>query len=289
MKALYSPILLLGATQVVLNAATILLPSTPVVATSSSSLSPTPNVALISINVSNAQVTVAGPTPVNPAFSATASGTSKIDLLSVGGFSLGGVTLSSTTRIDQSGIQFNTSTAITGSISSILSNAGAITNIVSAGVAPTWRSSINLTNAGIALAPDTKYSVDFDLSINSGLLSLSPALLNSFTATVSTGSGGTIPAQLFGITDLVSGSGKVSLEFKTGLVLDGPVLVNFGGQALLSANLLSGSGGLLGTGTKTVYSVKNISVNTVVPEPSGWMITVMLSGLALTSRNRKFL
>jgi hypothetical protein len=271
-----------------LSAATVALPTTPVIAQSSGSLPPS-NVGLVSIGISNSPVTVSGSVPNNSAFTATASGTAKVDLLPVLPLgSAGGVTLSSRTQIDNTGIYFSTSTAITGAIGSIVGSTGILDSVVSAGVIPKWGATIDLMSLGAPLTPNTNYSLDFRVIANSGLLSLSPTLANNFTASISD-SNGVIPASVLGLTDLVSGSADVTLNFKTGMTLNGPVLVNFGGQALLSSSILGDNSNGLLRGPKTVYSISGISVNAVVPEPSGWVITVLLSGLALTNRNRRLL
>jgi hypothetical protein len=274
-------LILIPATSLSLNAAIVTLPAVPVIAES-----PDPT----AVGVTVGGLATVAVDPVNPgtassgAYSARAVGGVEVELLPI--FPLppaASVILSTQTEITSSAINFNSHSDISGIVGQILSSTVILNNIIGAGLIPQWEASINLTSLGLNFDPSTDYSLTFNLVQSNSLLgNLSPAVLNQITASVGD-SGGTLPAQVLGITDLFGSAGTVVLNFSTNATIDGPVVATFGGSALLTTGLL---GSVLGTANNTLYSISNINVNPI-PEPSSWALSAVFIGSFVLRRKRQ--
>lgn len=183
---------------------------------------------------------------------------------------VGGVTLSAQTQVTTDHLNFNTVTTSTGIGSTV-------TSLVDLGLVPKWEASVDLTS--LNLSPNTNYALTFNLAQSSLLGSLTLGVLNSFNVAVGDSSG-TYVAQILGLTNVTGSSGFATLNFSTGLLVNGPVTATFSGTALTS-NAVT-----LFNGSNTAYSVSNLALNATVPEAGSWVLCVMLGGLAATRRAR---
>ncbi len=260
-----------------LQAATLLLPSTPVSASSPNpATDPNLNVSIPFVASIFVDTTHEG-TSASGAYSASATGGTSISL--AGG--LIGARLATHTTVGPTDIKFGTTTTYTGAVGSILANSSILSAVVGAGLAPEWSATIDLNDLGLNLQPSTTYDLSFNLAQTTSLLGdISPAVLNSFTVSVDH-SAGVLPAQVLGLLDATSSSGLARFRFTTGSTIVDPTL-QIGASALVDTDLL---GGLLGQPNPTLYTLSGFNL-TAIPEPN--VVTLFgLFGVALLFRRRQ--
>lgn len=136
-------------------------------------------------------------------------------------------------------------------------------------------------------APNTHYSVSFDVDGNNGLLSSVAGLTPSFSFELIDGLGNTLASQSSGSLINIAGllgtgvtTGTVNLDYiLDGTVPTGPIGVRFTGDATVGATALS-----LGTDFATISNL-NIST-TPVPEPGGSVLIASVGVVMLLRRRR---
>lgn len=139
----------------------------------------------------------------------------------------------------------------------------------------------------LSYAPNTHYSVSFDVDGNNGLLSSVAGLTPSFSFELIDGLGNTLTSQSSGTLINIAGllgtgvtTGTVNLDYiLDGTVPTGPIGVRFTGDATVGATALS-----LGTDFATISNL-NIST-TPVPEPGGSVLIASVGLLMLLRRRR---
>ena len=139
----------------------------------------------------------------------------------------------------------------------------------------------------LSYAPNTHYSVSFDVDGNNGLLSSVAGLTPSFSFELIDGLGNTLASQSSGTLINIAGllgtgvtTGTVNLDYiLDGTVPTGPIGVRFIGDATVGASALS-----LGTDFATISNL-NIST-TPVPEPGGSVLIASVGVLMLLRRRR---
>lgn len=139
----------------------------------------------------------------------------------------------------------------------------------------------------LSYAPNTHYSVSFDVDGNNGLLSSVAGLTPSFSFELIDGLGNTLASQSSGTLINIAGllgsgvtTGTVNLDYiLDGTVPTGPIGVRFTGDAIVGATALS-----LGTDFATISNL-NIST-TPVPEPGGSVLIASVGVLMLLRRRR---
>ena len=269
-----------------LHAATIALPVTPTFAISpDAGINPDISVSAGTMVNASIDTTHAGSTNTGDWAAAATGGTSVTLLGGLGGMiTLAGLDLNTRTTLATDAIRFGTVTTSSGMAGSLLSALN-LQTIVGAGLVQTWSATVNLSALDLVFAPETTYSLTFDLTQSTALLgNLSPAVFNNFTATVGDNGGtygqGSLPAGLLGITDIFGESGKATLQFTTGSVMDGPVIATFGASAAADTDLLDG---LLRSSDTTLYTISGLDIQ-AVPEPSSIGMFVAFASLGLLRR-----
>ncbi|MDZ4405236.1 hypothetical protein [Prosthecobacter sp.] len=139
----------------------------------------------------------------------------------------------------------------------------------------------------LSYAPDTTYSVSFDVDGNDGLLESITGLTPEFSFELIDGSGNALTNNISGTQINIAGllgsgvtTGTVNLDYTLdGSTPTGPLGVRFHGDALVGSTALS-----LGS---TFATISNLNItSTPVPEPGGCILIASVGAVLLLRRRR---
>jgi|GEM_PF-2656574 len=163
-----------------------------------------------------------------------------------------------------------------------------ISNLVGINLNSSWDASATITGSDGWTPPTQSFAYNFDVLLNSAILSGNPGLFDNITLTIREGA--TPVYQQTGLAQILGVVSIISEEYENVMVpfnynpANGPLSIEWSANTLAQLSLLN----LLGNGESLIYSVRNPEIYVdAVPEPGTWVLLLGAMGTVFLLRRRR--